>query len=236
VPRIAPIAAPARDRSLGAADTVTPSVTLGHLWLGERRGRSIELREVDSQGVEQRRTTVPLARWGAVLANIPDGDFLTTDVDGLVLRDERFPGAWLVAAQGGRFAWCKDPCPRVGLWSGGDRSELVPPDGVLAQPGRPAAFSPDGNRLALSVTAGGKPRFAVVELAGGDWSIVPGARPGDYAALAWSPSGDWLYLAAGDDRVLASRGGTGRPRALPVRTRGTVMSIATASRPGSAAR
>jgi hypothetical protein len=233
VPRTAPLAAPERARTLAAAGTVTPAVTQGHLWLGKRRGTSLELREVDLQGVEHARTTLPFGRWGGILAHVGQ-EFLTRDANGLVLGDERFPGAFLVAAQGNRFAWCDDPCPRVGLWHNGDRSELTPPAGVLVQVSRPAAFSPDGSRLALSVTVRGRPRYAVVELASGAWSIVPDARPGDYAALAWSPSGAWLYVNSGD-RIAASRAGRERVTPLPIRTRDTVMSIATASRPGSAA-
>ena len=169
----------------------------------------------------------PVERWGAVAAHV-GGEFLTTRGAGLVLGRERIRDGWLLAADAERFAWCGDGCERVQLWSGDDRRTLEPPRGVRPQPGPYAALSPDGRRLAISVTVGGKPRFAVVDLERDEWSIVPGARPGDYAALAWSPSGSWLYVAARDERLLASRGGTSRPIALPIDTGGTVMSIATA--------
>jgi hypothetical protein len=61
----------------------------------------------------------------------------------------------------------------------------------------------------------------VIDLATRTWTVTPGARLGDYAALAWSPSGRWLYLGGRGDRVLASRGGTERAVRLPIRTRGT---------------
>jgi hypothetical protein len=233
VARAAPIDRRGRSDEVGAADVAVRSATPGRLWLGELRRGQVGLREVDMSGVVHARTSTPLARWGSIEAHV-GGDFLTTRGSGLALGRERFPGIWLVAAHPERFAWCADPCPRVGLWSGGERSVLEPPAGVL--PHRPGAFSPDGQRLALAVTVDKKPRFAVVDLTTNDWSVVPGARPGDYSALAWSPSGRWLYLATKNDRLLASRDGTGRPRRLPIRTGGTVMSIATASRPGSAAR
>jgi hypothetical protein len=229
--RAAAIAAPAgRDRSLGPAEIIAPSATPGRLWLGKRRGGRMALREVGPRGVVHDRASAPLALLHAEVG----GRFLTTRGTGLALGSERFRDAWFVAADAERFAWCGDPCPRLGLWSGGRRRALEPPRGVLPQPGWPGAFSPDGARLAVSVTVAGEPRFAVVDLARDEWRIVPGARPGSYSALAWSPSGRWLYLAARGGRLLASRGGTEPPRRLPIRTGGTVMSIV--STPGSAGR
>jgi len=73
----------------------------------------------------------------------------------------------------------------------------------------------------------------VVDVSSGAWRLVPGGRVGDHKAIAWSPSGRWLYFSRGQ-RVLAARAGVGRARRLPIRTRGTVMSIA--STRGSAAR
>jgi hypothetical protein len=229
--RAAPLGRLGDDRPIGSAEIAVPSATPGRLWLGDRRGGRVELREVDLAGVVRARASTPVARWGTVQARV-GGEFLMTHGTGLVLGSERFRGAWLVAAAPDRFAWCGDPCPRVGIWSGGSRGVLEPPPGVRPQVGPAGAFSPDGTRLGLPVTVAGKARFAVVELAHNEWRIVPKARPGDYSALAWSPSGDWLYLAARGDRLLASRGGTQIPRPLPIRTRGTVMSITTATAAG----
>ena len=72
----------------------------------------------------------------------------------------------------------------------------------------------------------GETRAAVIDLDRGRWTVVPGARLNLYAALAWSPTGRWLYLGGRGRRVLASRGGTERAIRLPIRTRGIVMSIA----------
>jgi hypothetical protein len=227
VARAAPLDRLRDDRMIGAAGTAIASATSGRLWLGDRRGERFALRELDGTGRVHARASVDVERWGAVAAHV-GGEFLTTRGGGLVLGRERIHDGWLLASDAERFAWCGDGCKRVQLWSGADRRTLQPPHGVRPQPGPYAALAPDGRRLAISVTAGGKPRFAVVDLERDEWSIVPGARPGVYAALAWSPSGSWLYVATRDERLLASRGGTSRPIALPIATRGTVMSIATA--------
>ena len=129
-------------------------------------------------------------------------------------------------------ARCRGSCRRVEIRNG---PALDAPPGIRPQAGPRAAFSPDGRRLALPVEVAGRPRFAVVDVERDAWTVAPGAQAGDYAALAWSPSGDWLYLAARGARLLAWRGGSARPRALRIRTGGRVMSIATASRRGSAA-
>jgi hypothetical protein len=56
---------------------------------------------------------------------------------------------------------------------------------------------------------------------------VPGA--GADQALAWSPSGRWLYLSAGDQRLRAWRVGAEQALALPLRPGGRVLSIATSA-------
>jgi hypothetical protein len=213
------------DEPIAAADTAVPSATPGRLWVGSRRGPAVDLREVDTDGVVHTYASTPIGRWDMVLAQV-GSEFVRTSDIGLVLGAEHFRDAWFVAARADRLAYCGDPCRRVGIWSAGRRSVLVPPAGMLAH--REGAFSPDGTRLALSVTVAGKPRFAVVDVAGNRWRIVPDARPGDYGAIAWSPSGRWLYMADESGRLLASRGGTAPPRRLPIRTGGTVMTIATA--------
>ena len=118
VARAAPIDGRGRGDEVGAAAIAVRSATPGRLWLADRGRGQAELREVDMRGVVHARTTTPLARWGSIEAHV-GGDFLTTRGSGLALGRERFPGAWLVAAHPDRFAWCADPCPRVGLWSGG---------------------------------------------------------------------------------------------------------------------
>ena len=121
--RAAAIATPAaRDRSLGPAEIIAPSAAPGRVWLGNRRGGQIELSEVDRTRAVHERASAPIARWAMVHAEV-GGEFLTTLGSGLVLGGERFGDAWFLAAGADRFAWCGDPCPRVGLWSGGRRSD-----------------------------------------------------------------------------------------------------------------
>jgi hypothetical protein len=92
--------------------------------------------------------------------------------------------------------------------------------------------APDGRRLAQPVRrAGGGTRLAVVDIETDRWRLVPGARLGDYGAIAWSPSCRWLYFADARERVRAWRDGARRPVRLPFDPRGTVMSIAVLSRP-----
>ena len=204
VARAAPLDRLRDDRVIGSAATAIASATPGRLWLGDRRGERLDLREVDETGRVHARASVAVERWGALAAHV-GGEFLTTRGAGLAFGRERIRDGWLLAADAERFAWCGGDCERVQLWSGDDRRTLQPPRGIRPQPGPHAALSPDGRRLAISVTVAGKPRFAVVDLERDEWSIVPGARPGVYAALAWSPSGSWLYVATRDERLLASR-------------------------------
>jgi hypothetical protein len=74
----------------------------------------------------------------------------------------------------------------------------------------------------------------VIDLATGAWRVVPSARSAAYKAMAWSPSGRWLYFTGRRRRLSAARVGVERPVRLPVRTGGTVMSIASTT--GSAGR
>jgi sugar lactone lactonase YvrE len=75
------------------------------------------------------------------------------------------------------------------------------------------------------VTFQGAARVAVVDLAAGSWTVVPGGELRGYEAIAWSPSGRWLYFTG--RRLLAWRLGSPRAVRLPVDPGGTVMSIAT---------
>ena len=116
-------------------------------------------------------------------------------------------------------------CVAAGVRGSDGALPLDPPAGVHALLGTPAAFSPDGRRLALPVRAGGRDQVAVVDLARGRWT-VGGARLTGYRAMAWSPSGRWLYFTGARHRVLGWSPGSA-PRRLPIRPGGTVLSIAT---------
>ena len=89
-------------------------------------------------------------------------------------------------------------------------------------------MSPDGRRLALAVRTSSGVRAAIADLADGSWEIVRGARVVGYRSIAWSPSGRWLVITAGDRRLMAWRNPVEGAVVLPVRVPGTIMSLATA--------
>ena len=229
-----------RARSLGPAAAMMLSSNPGRLWLGRWKpigdtGR-MSYREVDVAGRVYARMSGPLDATGSI-EGIVQGRFLTLGGSDLTLwpaRAERpsvrVRHGWPIAIDRSRFAWCTLGCRRIGVWDGARRT-FDPPDGLRPVDGD-AAFSPDGRRLALATARGS--RVAVIDVGRGTWRVVPGARTARYGPLAWSPSGGWLYFAGQRHRLLASRGGVERARRLPIRTGGTVMSIA--STPGSAAR
>ena len=237
--RSLPLAMRGRGRSLGPAATFTASRTEGRVWLGHWRQPQVwsdtdrargSFREVDATGRPVAHTTLRVHTWGSLEAVLDDG-FLFADGSGLSLRSpgtapRRFRRAWLVAAGGSRFAWCQSGCRRLRIWSRDAERTLDPPAGVRLSPGRPAAFSPAGDRLAAPVRTRDRDRdrVAIIDLASGAWRLVPGRLAG-YRAVAWSPSGRWLYFTGPRDRVLAWSGG--RPVRLPIDTGGAVMSIAT---------
>ena len=238
----APLAHLEHVRSLGPAQLIVPSTNAGRLWVGswtdaDHMAGRLSLREVDADGRVFARTSRRLPRWAAIDAHVRGG-FLMTLGRGLVLRSPlldraqlRIRDGWVVGAAAERFAWCRGPCRRIHVWDGSS-SRFDPPRGIRPLPGREAAFSPGGNRLALPVTVDGDARAAVIDLESATWTVTPATRLGDYAAVAWSPSGRWLYLGGRGDRVLASRGGTERAVPLPFRTGGTVMSITTTASTG----
>ena len=227
-------------RSLGPADTFTGSPTPGRLWLGRRTtggvgAPPISLREANPDGRVVARTSEVLPSWGGLEAVTDDG-FLSTGRRGLTLRrpfergQRSFRDGWLIAAGRTRFAWCRGDCRRLRLWSRGGGRTLDPPAGLRPFPGGRAAISADGRVLAVPVQTRHGTRVGVIDLASDTWSVVPGAKIAGYWSIAWSPSGRWLYFT-GAKRLFAWQPGSARPRRLPIRLGGTVMSIATVQGP-----
>jgi hypothetical protein len=233
IARSLPLSLNGPGRSLGPADTFLASATAGRVWLAEfgRKAARVTLREVTVTGRPVAHAIRPIRRQ-AWPAGVVDGGFLLSHGRGLSLRRDaapprRFRDAWLVATGGSRFAWCRGSCRRIELSTADTDRTLAPPAGVRPQIGEGAAFSPDRQRLALVVRTGVRDRIAVIDLASGEWRVLPGARPARYGPIAWSPSGRWLYFTGSRHRVLGWRTGAGRPIPLPIDTGGTVMSIAT---------
>lgn len=135
--------------------------------------------------------------------------------------------AWLLAAGRAGFAWCGPGCRTLGVWSPDGERRFRSPPGTTPYFGE-GALSPDGVRLAVPVTKGGRQRAAVLELASGSWTIVPGGTLGDYTAMDWAPSSEWLYFAGRGRRLFAWQVGAAAATRLPADPDGTVMSIATA--------
>jgi hypothetical protein len=135
---------------------------------------------------------------------------------------------WLLATGHSSFAWCGKDCRALAVWSDGGEQRVRPPRGTSLYTGH-GALSPDGSHLAVPVTEGRRQRAAVLDLASGSWTMVPGgALHQFYAAMAWSPSGEWLYFAGRERRLFAWQVGSNAARRLPADLDGTVMSIATA--------
>jgi hypothetical protein len=179
------------------------------------------------------RTRDLMPRFGMIYAEAAGG-FVGSSGRWLTLRrpgndrpELRVRDAWLIAAGGSRVTWCRGDCDALHVWGPGRRQILRPPAGVRLQ-GREGAFSPTQEQLATAVTVDGRSRAAVVDMRSGSWTLVPGGRLGGYEALAWSPSGRWLYFTDSNKGLRAWRVGAARAVSLPVKAGGTVMSIATA--------
>ena len=188
---------------------------------------------MDTAGRVRARAQARLPRFGSVHAAVAggflgaEGRWLTLRHPGRVRQLLRIRDGWLTAAASSSFAWCRGRCRAFHLWSGAGHRPLRPPTGMRPT-GRVGAFSPGEQRLAAGVTVQGRERVAVVDVNTGRWTLVPAGRLGGYAAIAWSPSGQWLYFTAGNRRLLGWRFGAARAVALPIRPGGTVISIATA--------
>ena len=222
-------------RSLGLADTFVPAARGDSLWLGRWRGRPagarLGLQRVGPGGEARVSAHVLGRRWSLLQAALSDA-FVVSVRDSLVVWDRSRDapllsarGGWFLAASDTRVAWCRsERCPRIQVWSRGESRALTPPAGV-----RPrvlgGAFTLDGRLLATGVTVDGRTRVAVVDTLSGEWTLVPGGELGGYEAIAWSPSGRWLYFTESNVRLRAWRTGSERATALPVRPGGTVMSI-----------
>jgi hypothetical protein len=229
--------------SLGRADTITASGRPGRVWLGRWRHSGkrsyATFREVVVPGEEATSragggaVAGRLPRWSFVHAALP-GAFVIEHRAGLALwdGDRTRPlragrrGAWPVASGGSRFAWCREPCRTVRVRTPAGTRKLTSPPHLGPPAGTPGAFSPDGRLLALPVTQDGRAHAAVVDLRTGAWTAVPGGRLSTYGAMAWSPSGDRLYLATAGGGLRAWQPGARASERLPVDPGGAVMSIA----------
>jgi WD40-like Beta Propeller Repeat len=234
VARALPLALTGPARVVGPGQLFTPSPGEPALWLGSwtRHDRTtvLFLREVRPDGTVLVRARALLPRIGMLHAALSRA-FVVTSGRWLIVWDvfRDLPiriarDAWFVAGHQRRFAWCRDKCRALRLWSPRGESVLEMPPGVRPL-GAGGAFSPDGTRLATGVLVDGRPRVAVVNLGTWRWTVVPGALRG-HRAIAWSPSGRWLYFTDSDQGLRAWNLGAQSSSQLPVHPGGTVMSIA----------
>jgi hypothetical protein len=223
---------------LGRADTFTASSVPGRLWLGHWSGPpqrrwsnspvETALREVDAEGRIGARTGLLLPRFTALHAAIgnrfvaSEGRWLTVRAPGRARPLVRVRDGWFLGADESRFAWCRGRCAAVSV---GGVSLALPTGARWA--GGEGAFAPDGRRIALPVELNGRPRLAVADLRSRSWTLAPG-KLGGYNTAAWSPSGRWLYLTAGERELRAWQPGAVTTVPLSVRPPGTVMTLATA--------
>jgi hypothetical protein len=236
--RVLPLSLAGPAQTLRRADTITPSATPDRLWLADWPGPTprrwsnrpvpVQLREVDGSGRVERRARIAVPRFSSVHA-APGLRFVASEGRWLTMRAPaarrplmRVRDGWFVASHRSGLAWCRGRCHTLQLWR----------DGPLRLPrgarwlGSGGEFSPDGRRLALPIELGGGARLAVADLATGRWTLAPEKLAG-YDTMAWSPSGRWLYFTAGERALRAWRPGSASATALPIRPRGTVMTIAT---------
>jgi hypothetical protein len=211
-------------RTLGDADVVMPSVNpgrlwLGSVWLGRRHHRGLRtLREValDGRTTFTARHTTP----GQRLVGVADDGLIFAQRDRLVVWDphtERtsrtFGGRHLAGTHGALIATCHGRCFALRL---DDRRSVR----IARAPGRthflrvPGAFSPDGGLLAVPVAPRRFPRIALVDTARGTSTLVPGARLGRHAALAWAPGERRLLFAGVRGRIFTYVPGSRRPQQL----------------------
>jgi hypothetical protein len=233
-----PLGLTGRPRSLGRAELVAPAGATGRVLVARARYRRratilSNLRELGPEGGAPLAGRLELPGWAAVEGTV-DGALLVTFNRSLALwepenaRPRRIVRrAHLIAAGERGFAWCQGRCRTLALWTRGGERRLTTPAGTRPQPWLRGALSPDGRRLALALRTPAGTRAAVVDLIQHSWKTVPNGRLGGYQAMAWSPSGEWLYFTAGERRVLSWRRGAPRAVRIPMHAAEVVMSLAT---------
>jgi hypothetical protein len=238
--------------SLGESWYFVPSAREGRVWLTELDPTSPDtvrsLRSVREVTVEGRVTVAagepPPCKGPTVLAAVTVG--LLCQDDGLVLFDpatgktlRRLGGSIPADTHDNTVAWCEPGCATFHVTDVATGEEVsVPPAASFEfHDTYDGAFSPDGSLLALPVAvhgrepalSGGSDGIALVDVRNASASLIEGSRSGAYAALAWSPKGDWLFFTSGDGELLAYRAGAQRAVTLPVEVRETVLEMVAGS-------
>ncbi len=171
----------------------------------ERRGPHIDASVLPSH-------RVPLAGWGDRLVLGTDEGIEVWDPLGAsttVLPS----GAGLVAAAGGRLAWCEPGCARLHLVDAVTLQDRVVSSPAGTSFDRGAVFAPGGGSLAVSI--GPDPpddrrsTVAIVDGATGAIRAAGSMPDGRVTNLAWAPSGDWVFASVEHQELFAVRASDG---------------------------
>lgn len=136
----------------------------------------------------------------------------------------RFDAGDLGPTQGNLVAWCDFGCEELRVTDVGTGREetFAVPRGFRRFQAWDGAFSPDGRTLAVPVEpedARDEVAFALVDVPGGEVSVVDGTRTQDvYNYVAWSRSGRYAFFTGarktGDRTLMAYRRGDASARSL----------------------
>jgi len=221
---------------LGSSRFFVPSGVDDRVWLAladpKNRYVTSAVEEVTVEGdVTVSRTPIPQDK--ALVGAVNEGLILQPPVGGLEVWNpnarhvtNQVPGAFLVAAQESMLASCDTPCDTIHVanLASEDQVTVPVPKGVEAFDVGTGAFSPDGTSLAVPgrVQAGVRSRRVLVlaDLGARAAAVVRESDvPGPYAFVAWSSSGDRVFLAGGEppeQRVIDYRVSDETARALDI--------------------
>ncbi|MGH2989001.1 MAG: hypothetical protein ACRDMY_03895 [Gaiellaceae bacterium] len=153
---------------------------------------------------------------------------------GKVMR--KLPGPFTADTHGNLVAWCGQGCPTLQLTDVATGKDLaVSPGGSFRfEETYDGAFSPDDVMLAVPVVTspgthveGHSHQVGIVDARAGTARLVEGSDlADDYPAMAWSPSGEWLFFSAGAGRIMAYGPGAETAVVLPVRAPASFIDMA----------
>jgi hypothetical protein len=237
-------------QDLGESWYFVPSAREGRVWLTTLDPESPEtvrdlkaVQEVTVDGaVTVPETGRPPSRGPTVLAAVNDG-LLFQEHDELKLWDPlaekvtaRLSGPFPADTHGNLVAWCAQGCPKLHITdvATGQDVAVSPSPSFRFEETYDGDFSPDGALLAVpAVTSRGthleghRHQVALVDVNAGIARLIEGGElADDYPAMAWSPSGEWLFFSAGAARIMAYRPGSDAAILLSVQAPASFIDIA----------
>lgn len=237
-------------QDLGESWYFVPSGREGRVWLtrldleSPETVRDLEaVREVTVDGdVTVPETGRPSSRGPSILAAVKDG-LLFQEGDELRLWDPRtgkvtlrLPGPFPADTHGNLVAWCGQGCLTLLITdvATGEDLAISPGGSFRFEETYEGAFSPDGTLLAVPVVTspgthleGHRHQVGIVDARAGTVRLVEGSDlADDYPAMAWSPSGEWLFFSAGAGRIMAYRRESEKAIVLPVRAPASFIDMA----------